>query len=276
MESARLVRAPARSGPIGLVAVLLLLAAAAWGLTGDRMAGMDDGPGTDPGSLGFYVSVWIVMMAAMMLPSLAPTVVAYSTVERRKRDLGRAAAHGATVAFVGGYLVVWTAFGVGAYALFEFLRSLDVEVLAWSRGGPYAAGAVIAIAAAYQLAPLKSVCLAKCRSPLGFVVSSWDDGRLGALRMGILHGAWCLGCCWALMATLFAVGLMSLVWMAVIAALIALEKLVPWKGVATRGIAVVLIALALCVALAPERVPGLTLPGSSMPSTSMSSTSMSK
>jgi predicted metal-binding membrane protein len=227
------------------------------------MAGMDQGPGTDPGSLGFYVSVWILMMVAMMLPSAAATVVAYSTVQMRKRDLGRAAQRGATAAFVGGYLVAWTAFGIVAYALFEFLRSLDVDALAWRRNGPYAAAAVIAIAAVYQLTRLKDVCLAKCRSPLAFVVGSWGDGQLGALRMGIEHGAWCVGCCWALMATLFALGLMSVGWMVVIAAMIALEKLLPFKRVANRGIALLLIVLALGVALAPEQVPGLTLPGSS-------------
>ncbi len=253
-------------GQAAIVVALLAVAAIGWLLTDERMAGMDAGPGTDPGSLGFYVSVWIVMMAAMMLPSAASMVVAYSTVQRRKRDLGRAAQRGGTAAFVGGYLVVWTAFGIVAYALFKLVRSLDIDALAWSRNGPYAAAAVIAIAAVYQLTPLKDVCLAKCRSPLAFVVGSWRDGPLGVYRMGIEHGAWCVGCCWALMATLFALGLMSLGWMAAIAALIALEKLLPWKKVANRGIALLLIALALGVALAPGRVPGLTLPGSSMKS----------
>jgi hypothetical protein len=174
---------------------------------------------------------------------------------------------GGTLAFVGGYLTVWTAFGIVAYALFELVRSLDVDALAWSRDGPYAAAAVIAIAAVYQLTALKDVCLAKCRSPLAFVVGSWGDGWVGALRMGIEHGAWCVGCCWALMATLFALGLMSIVWMAVIAALIGLERLLPWERIANLGIALLLVALALCVALAPERVPGLTRPGTStMPS----------
>jgi predicted metal-binding membrane protein len=111
------------------------------------------------------------------------------------------------------------------------------------------------------------VCLAKCRSPLAFVVGSWRDGRLGGARMGIEQGGWCVGCCWALMATLFAVGLMSVAWMAAIAALVALEKLLPWERVANLGIALLLIVLALGVALAPEHVPALTLPSSpDMPS----------
>jgi predicted metal-binding membrane protein len=170
-------------------------------------------------------------------------------------------------AAVGGYLVVWTAFGIAAYALLELLAGLDLDALSWDRGGPYAAGGVIAVAAIYQLTPFKDVCLAKCRSPLAFVVGSWRDGRLGGARMGIEQGGWCVGCCWALMATLFAVGLMSVVWMAAIAALIALEKLLPWERVANRGIALLLIVLALGVALAPDQVPGLTLPDSTdMPS----------
>lgn len=244
-----------------IVVALVAVAALGWLLTHERMAGMDEGPGTDPGSLGFYVSVWVVMMAAMMLPSAAPMVVVHSAVQRRRRELGRDGKRGGSVAFVGGYLLVWTAFGIVAYALFEFLRSLDVDALSWSRDGRYVAAAVIAIAAIYQLTPLKDVCLAKCRSPLAFVVGSWRAGRLGAARMGIEHGAWCVGCCWALMATLFALGLMSIAWTAVIAVLVALEKLLPWDR-GNRGVALLLIVLALGVALAPEQVPGLTIPGS--------------
>jgi predicted metal-binding membrane protein len=244
-----------------LVAGLIAVAALGWLVIGERMAGMDMGPGTDPGSLAFYVSIWVAMMAAMMLPSAAPMVIAHSEVERRRHELGRARKRGATAAFVGGYLLVWTAFGLVAYALFELLRSLDVEALSWSRGGRYVAAAVIAIAAIYQLSPLKDVCLVKCRSPLAFVVGSWRGGRLGATRMGIEHGAWCVGCCWGLMVTLFAVGVMSLTWTVVIAVLIALEKLSPWERAANRGVALLLIALALGVALAPDQVPGLTIPG---------------
>jgi predicted metal-binding membrane protein len=245
------------------VAALALIAVAglAWLLTGERMAGMDMGPGTDPGSLAFYVPVWVGMMAAMMLPSAAPMVAAHSTVQQRRRALGRNPTRGASLAFASGYLLIWTAFGVVAYALFELVRSLDVEALSWSRDGPYVAGAVIAAAAIYQLSPLKDACLAKCRSPLAFVVGSWRDGRLGATRMGVEHGAWCVGCCWGLMLTLFALGVMSLTWTVAIAVLIAAEKLLPWPTLANRGVALLLILLAMGVAIAPEHVPGLTIPG---------------
>jgi predicted metal-binding membrane protein len=232
----------------GVVVALLVVAALAWMLTDERMAVMGDGPGTEPGSLGFYVSLWVVMMAAMMLPSAAPMVAVHAAVERRRRHLDRAM-WGGSAAFVGGYLLVWTAFGLVAYAIVELVGSLDVDALSWSRGGRSVAAGVIAIAAVYQLTPLKDVCLAKCRSPLAFVVGSWRDGRLGAARMGVEQGSWCVGCCWALMATLFALGLMSIGWMAVIAVLVAVEKLLPWERLAGSGVALVLAGLALSVAL---------------------------
>jgi predicted metal-binding membrane protein len=123
------------------------------------------------------------------------------------------------------------------------------------------AGATLLAAAAYELTPLKDVCLAKCRSPLGFLLGSWRSGRQGALTMGAKHGAWCVGCCWALMAALFALGVMSIVWMAFVAALIALEKTLPWRRVATYGTAGILLALGVLLLAAPDAIPGLTIPG---------------
>ena len=127
--------------------------------------------------------------------------------------------------------------------------------------GSVAAG-VLVFAAVYELTPLKDVCLAKCRSPLGFLLGSWRDGPRGALEMGARHAAWCVGCCWALMAALFALGVMSVGWMAFVAALIAIEKLAPWKSAANRAIAVTLVVLGLAVVIVPEQVPGLTVPTS--------------
>ena len=118
------------------------------------------------------------------------------------------------------------------------------------------------MAAIYQLTPLKDVCLRHCRSPFAFLMQHWHAGRLGSLRMGIVHGGWCIGCCWALMAALFALGVMSLGWMAFIAALIAIEKLLPWKALANRGIAVLLLALGPSARVRAVERPGLTLPGS--------------
>ena len=254
-----------------MVGLLLAVAALAWLATDGRMAGMDAGPGTDLGALGFYVSVWVVMMAAMMFPSIAPMVSMYAIVDRGKRG---EAGHGATAAFVAGYLLVWTAFGLLAYGLFELGRSLDLEALSWDRAGPYVAGAVIAVGALYQLTPLKNACLSRCRNPLGFVISSWRDGRLGAVVMGIHHGGWCVGCCWALMAALFAVGVMSVAWMVFVALLVAAEKLLPWQRAVNSAIAAILLLLAVGVAWAPQDVPGLTLPDSPKAESAMGRMSM--
>jgi predicted metal-binding membrane protein len=201
------------------------------------------------GSLGSFVPVWIAMMTAMMLPSAAPMVAAHAQVERRRRELGRGAVSGATAAFVGGYLLIWTAFGLVAYALYELVRSFDIGALSWDSGGQYVTAAVIAIAAGYELTPLKNVCLSKCRSSLAFVVGSWRDGRGGAARMGMEQGSWCVGCCWLVMAALFALGVMSIGWMALIAGLIAAEKLLPWARIAKLGVTAALACLAASVAL---------------------------
>jgi len=246
---------------LGLIAALIAFAAVAWAVTGGRMEGMDMGPGSDLGSLSFYVGAWVVMMAAMMFPSISPMVRTYALVQRSRharRGLGEPTA--AIVAFVAGYILAWTIFGLAAYAIFDLLGALDIEALSWDEGGPYLAGGVILAAAAYQLTPLKDACLTRCRSPLDFLTERWRDGVGGALRLGLEHGVWCVGCCWALMAALFALGVMSIGWMAFIAALIAVEKLMPWKQVANRSIATLLAALGLAVAFIPGSVPGLTLP----------------
>ncbi|MQA72847.1 MAG: DUF2182 domain-containing protein [Solirubrobacterales bacterium] len=226
------------------------------------MRQMDAGPGTDLGGAGWFVGVWVVMMAAMMFPSIAPMVVMHARIQASERDGGKSARAGATALFVAGYLIAWTAAGLAAFAIFEAARSLDVGWLGWDRGGRYVAAGVLLAAAIYQLTPLKDACLRKCRNPLVFLLTAWRPGRSGAVRMGVEHGAWCVGCCWALMAALFALGVMSIGWMALVAAFIAAEKLLPWRLAANRGIALALIVLAIGVAAAPADVPGLTLPGS--------------
>ena len=135
------------------------------------------------------------------------------------------------------------------------------DVLAWDRAGRWVAGATLLVAAVYELTPLKDVCLGKCRSPLGFLLGSWRDGWSGPMQMGIKNGAWCVGCCWALMASLFALGIMSVAWMAFVAGLIAAEKTLPWRRTATYGTAAILFALGLLMLAAPGSIPGLTIPG---------------
>ncbi len=195
-------------------------------------------------------------MAAMMFPSLAPTTALYARMTRR---------HGwsRSVLFSAGYLLVWGAAGVVAYGAFRLGRSLFGGDLAWHGAGRWVAGGVLALAAIYEVTPLKERCLGKCRSPLGFLLGSWRDGNRGALEMGARHAAWCLGCCWALMAGLFALGVMSVTWMALIAGLIALEKTLPWRRAATWGGAALLLVLAVGVVAFPHDVPGLVIPGGS-------------
>jgi len=266
LESAALRRAPVLPELIrlGLIGTLLLLAALGWLVTDERMSGMDMGPGTDPGALGFWVTAWVVMMSAMMFPSIAPMVLMYVRIQEGKRANGHEAPLGATAVFVGGYLLAWSGAGLVGYTILSVGHVLSPGFLAWDEAGPYVAGAVILAAAIYQLTPLKDVCVRKCRDPFGFVLTAWKPGRLGALRMGLEHGGWCVGCCWALMAALLALGMMSVSWMVFIAALIATEKLLPWKAGANRSIAILLAVLGLAVAFAPEDVPGLTVPDEAM------------
>ena len=271
MESATVRRPPPLPGLIqlGLIGLLLVLAVLAWKLTDVQMAGMDAGPGTDPGSLGFFIGTWVVMMAAMMFPSIAPMVLMFSRIQAGRRERGDAVAGGLATLFVGGYLVSWAAAGLAAYLVFEAGKAVTGDVFSWDNAGPYLAGGVIVAAALYQLTPLKDVCLRHCRSPLMFLLTHSKPGRIGAVRMGVEHGGFCVGCCWMLMAALFALGVMSLGWMAFIAALIAIEKLLPWKLVANRGIAVLLAVLGVAVVTAPDHVPGLTVPGSAQATSSM-------
>jgi predicted metal-binding membrane protein len=237
---------------LGLVALLFAVAALGWWSTAQRMPGMDAGPWTALGALGWFVGVWVVMMAAMMFPSLAPTAALYARMTTDRV---------APLLFTAGYLAVWGAAGVAAFAVSRAGGAVTGDVLAWDRAGRWIAGATLLVAAAYELTPLKNVCLSKCRSPLGFLLGSWRGGRTGGLQMGARHGAWCVGCCWALMASLFALGLMSLVWMAFVAALIALEKTLPWRRVATYGTAGLLLVLGVLLLAAPDVVPALTIPG---------------
>ena len=239
---------------LGLVAALFALAGVGWWWTAQRMKGMDEGPWTGLGTLGWFLGVWVVMMAAMMLPSVTPTIALHSRMTKRRSPLS-------PFLFAAGYLVTWAGAGLCAYVVAASIGRTAGEAFAWERAGRWVAGATLVAAAVYELTPLKDVCLGKCRSPLGFLLGAWRDGRRGALRMGVRHGAWCVGCCWALMASLFALGAMSVAWMALVAGLIALEKTLPWRRVATYGTAVLLLALGVLLLAAPDAVPAFTVPG---------------
>ena len=239
---------------------MLLLGAAlvAWIVTVDRMRGMDGGPGTDLGGLGWFVGIWVTMMAAMMLPSVSPMVLAYSRISRHRAATGRPFA--APWIFVAGYLLVWTVYGLAAYGVYRLVDAVAGGALDWDRAGPWVAGAALAGAGLYQLTPLKEVCLRHCRTPLHFILHGFREGRRGALVMGVEHGGYCVGCCWGLMVALFALGVMSLTWMAVVAAVIFGEKVTRFGARFSRVVAVGLVFVGVWVAVAPGSVPGLTQP----------------
>jgi len=243
-------RATASTGRLTLVApaaLLVAVAVACWAVTAHRMRGMDMGPGTDLGALGWFAVVWLTMMAAMMLPSLVPMALTFGRLTR-------------SVLFALGYLVTWLAAGVLAYALVKGVRSLDLSWLAWDRGGPYVAGGVIVAAALYELTPVKNTCLLHCRRP-ELLSARARPGPHGALFTGLEHGVFCVGASWALMAALFAIGVMNVTWMVVVAALVAAEKLLPWNRATVATVALFIAALGLAVAFAPHQVPALTIPG---------------
>ncbi|MEP7175866.1 MAG: DUF2182 domain-containing protein [Gemmatimonadales bacterium] len=178
--------------------------------------------GAVPG-LGWLVGMWTVMMVAMMLPSAAPTILLFAGVSRRRRQQGRPAVPVAMFALA--YLLVWTVFAAGAALAQWELHRRALLSPAMASVTPLFAGGVLIVAGLYQWMPLKSACLSHCRSPLGFFSTEWREGAGGALLMGMRHGTFCVGCCWMLMALLFVAGVMNLIWVAVIAGFVLIEKL---------------------------------------------------
>jgi predicted metal-binding membrane protein len=244
---------------LGLVGALFVVAGIGWAWTAKEMQGIDAGPWTSLGSLGWFLGVWVVMMAAMMFPSFAPTVALYARITHAHSPLR-------PWLFAGGYLLTWAAAGLLAYAAGATATKILGDALAWRNAGRELAGATLSVAAIYELTPLKDVCLGKCRSPLGVLLGSWREGGSGAVRMGAKNGVWCAGCCWALMASLFALGVMSVSWMAFLAAIIAVEKTVPWRQrIVTYATSAVLLVLGTLVLAFPDALPALTIPGDTMP-----------
>jgi predicted metal-binding membrane protein len=231
---------------------LVALAAVCWWITDRRMDGMAMGPTLELGGLGFYTGVWVVMMAAMMFPSVWPIVGMYEWIRA-----DRSGPSAGTALVVAGYLGIWTVWGLLAFGAIRLGHSLFGDFLPWDGTGRWVAAAVALGAAAYQVTPLKNACLTRCRGPFTFVMENWRAGTFGALRLGAVHGAWCVGCCWALMAALFALGLMSIGWMALIAALIAIEKLWPSRLVANWSVTAVLLVVGVLLLTDPAALPGM-------------------
>jgi predicted metal-binding membrane protein len=236
-----------RTVPAAAITWTLTLAGAAWIVAVTRMSRMDTGPGRDLGSLSFFAGTWTVMMAAMMLPSALPAVVAFERIARP-----RLAAVGSLL-FSASYIAVWALVGVAAFAAYRGIRAADLGFLAWGRAGASVAGGAVVAAGLYELTPLKRACLGRCHAHV--------DRRAGnAVVAGSRYGANCVGCSAGLMLVLFALGVMSVTWMLVVAALVFVEK-VPRFGARLVGpIAVLLVGLGLWIALDASSVPGLAAP----------------
>jgi predicted metal-binding membrane protein len=229
------------------------------------MAGMDDGPGTNPGGFWFFLGTWTVMMVAMMLPSAAPTALHYRFRWGQRPRGGTAVA--ATGTFVIGYIAVWVAAGMLGYTALKAGASVGGHALAWNRAGRWTAAGVLAAAALYELTPLKRASLRRCRHALGSRRAPRRTAQ--GLNAGVTYGGWCLGCCLGLMPALFALGEMSLVWMALLAVIITAQKLLPWTRAAAIAAACILLALAVGLAATPAHVPGLIVPGGNMATMAM-------
>lgn len=258
---------PTRSIPMArqrraILVALLALSAVSWAAVlwqAGTMRPAGDGMASGAGGLTMgmaapvFLATWVVMMAAMMLPSAAPMILMFDAIQAGKSRGGRPTVP--TWVFVGGYLVVWAAFGLVAYAAALLAGRLsdgspDLAMLA-----PRVGGAVIVAAGIYQLTPLKQACLSKCRTPTQFVLTSWRDGLLGAFRMGLGHGAYCLGCCWLLFVILFPLGIMNVAAMAVVALLVLAEKTLPVGQRISQLIGVALIGVGLAIVFSPGLLP---------------------
>ncbi len=261
--SSRLERLLRRDRAI-VVACLLALVSAAWLYLARLAADMTRGDMTamgmaSPGGIAMglqawtattfvlMLAMWWIMMVGMMIPSAAPTIVIFARAQRQQ--LADENPVGRTLLFTSGYLLTWLAFSALATTLQWGLGEAALLSPMMVSTTPVLGAAVFATAGLYQLTPLKHACLAHCRSPLHFLAEHWRNGDLGAVRMGVSHGAYCVGCCWFLMALLFAGGVMNLLWVAAIAVFVLLEKVLPHGQRVSRAAGAVMIAVAVSMIL---------------------------
>lgn len=248
--------APAAEDPMAGMAMDDVGSRAMDGMASASMAGMS-GMGWTWDALLTFMVAWAVMMAAMMFPAAAPMLLLFHATATRRRTAGGAFVP--TWVFALGYLAVWTAIGVVTWLLVQTGSELAGRMSATAREtwAPLALGGVLVGAGLYQFAPLKQACLRQCQTPLGFVMTHWREGRLGALRMGVIHGAFCLGCCWALFAVLVATGVMSLAWMLLLTLIVFAEKVLPFGRRASQVVGVAFLLLGIMVATGVADLPGI-------------------
>jgi len=236
---------------------LLGAAALAWLLTVRDAMQMGNMPGTMGLGLAAFLLMWTIMMAAMMLPSVAPVGVLYIRAVRRRA--GGVAGIARVVSLVLGYLLAWCVFGILAYVAAHFGGLLAASS---PDAAPWVAAGVLAVCGAYQLTPLKDSCLSHCRSPLGLLMHVGNfRGRLRDVRAGVYHGAYCVGCCWGLMLVMVVVGVMNVAWMVALAVVIAIEKSWVYGRKFGHAVGIALIAFACIAPWNPELLSGMVIPG---------------
>ena len=207
------------------------------------MDGMNMAAGWRVADAALIYLMWVVMMAAMMVPATSPMIIAFATINRRRRQSG--SPHVGTAVFLLGYLLAWSLFSAVATGLHWMFESAGWLSPMMESASPVLSATLFGAAGLYQWTPLKDICLNRCRTPIGFVLTEWRDGSLGAVIMGLRHGLFCIGCCAALMGLLFAVAVMDLRWVALVAVLVSIEKLMPWPRLWRHLIGVGLLATAV-------------------------------
>lgn len=238
-----------------IIASLLVLAAGAWALlVWQSSVTKDDEMGPTMGlTAPVFLAIWVAMMVAMMFPTAMPMILTFTRVQAGKAARDQTTVPVAT--FVAAYLLVWIVFGAAAFAAATAGEELADRSM-WLMNNAARIGGVVLIAAGvYELSPLKRICLAKCRSPMSFLLNSWHEGPGGALRMGVEHGLYCLGCCWLLFVIFFPLGMMNIAAMAMITALIFAEKSLPVSRVAVVLAALGLMAYGTLVLAFPDALP---------------------
>jgi len=245
---------PRMDAATGAVVIIVALAFVAWTAALVVMADHDEGPGTPLHDFPIFLAGWIVMLMAMMLPSEIGYVRVFAALTE-EQSASRPEGRARFAIFVAGYGLAWTLYGTVAFALDAVIREAAFSFVSWARAGPLLAGAVLVLAGLYQISRLKEACLTHCRTPLSYFARHWRPGGAGALRMGLAHGLVCVGCCWALMAVMFAVGAMSLIWMGLLGLLMFAEKVLPVGHRLALPIAVFLCAMGAWIAVSPDTAP---------------------
>lgn len=238
-----------------ILALLIAIAAAAWAMLVWQQMSM--GMAMNMPTMGMraplFLTVWVVMMVAMMFPTAAPMILTFHQVQAGKRARGESFV--STWVFVAAYMLVWCLAGVLAYAGAVGAETFAAHAQLSGAAAARIGGLVLIIAGAYQLSPLKNVCLSKCRTPMTFILTSWRDGTMGALRMGLEHGVFCLGCCWLLFLILFPLGIMNIAAMAVVTLLVFAEKALAAGERIARWAGIALVLYGIIVLVYPQTLP---------------------